>query len=153
MEIEELDKHETLRVHLHKEIVKHRIPKLRLKLSNFQVIAGAPSSDLNFSPSRIFWHSFKETTGTTKAAFQITDGNGGPIMLDITLSAGESTRDFFGQFGLCASRSLYFKIVTGSVEGMVAGVLEEDYQADYERVEVLNYPGELIEVDKQSVAL
>ena len=94
-------------------------------------------------------HSFKETSGTLKAAYQITDGNGGPIILDVTLAAGESTRDFLGDRGLCASRSLYFKLISGNVEGNVAAMLEEDYQADFDRVETLNYPGELVEVDNQ----
>ena len=146
----DIEKHSTLQVHYHKEIEKHRTPKLRNKLSNFQVVAGAPSSDLNFSPTRVFFHSFKETSGTLKAAYQITDGNGGPIILDVTLAAGESTRDFLGERGLCASRSLYFKLVSGNVEGNVAAMLEEDYQADFDRVETLNYPGELVEVDNQN---
>ena len=143
------DKDSTLQVHLHTSLDKKRVAKLGLKLSNFQVLSGAPSLNLNFSPTRIFWHSFKETTGTTKAAYQITDGQGGPILLDIALAPNESTRDYFGKYGLCASTALYFKLVSGSVEGMVGAVLEEDYQAAFDQVEVMNFPGVPVEVDNQ----
>ena len=148
IEVLEHEKHPTLQVAMHHESPAHLPIKRKLALSNFQILAGQGSAPINFSASRIFWHSFKETTGTTKAAYEITDGLNGPVLLEITLAAGESTRDFFGEYGLTASNSLYFNLITGSVKGVLSGALEEDYQESYNKVEVVNHPGALVKVDE-----
>ena len=145
-----MEKDITLMAHYHHQVDTHAPKKRKLELNNFQVLAGHPSFSMNNSPSRIFWHSFKETTGSAKAAYEILDGTNSSarVLLEVTLAAGESTRDFFGERGLKAFEGLYFNLVSGSVKGMVAGCLELDYQDDLEQVEVMNFPGEIVRVEE-----
>ena len=70
-------------------------------------------------------------------------------MLDIALAPSESTRDFFPEPAILANQSLYFKLISGSVEGVVGSVLEEDYQAGINQIEVVNFPGEVVKVNEQ----
>ena len=144
----DMEKDVTLSVHMHNNLNNQLPDKRKLALTPLQVIAGSPSLVLNFSPSRIFYHSFRETSGTTKAAYQITDGLGGPILLTVSLAASESTRDFFGEPAILANQSLYFKLISGAVEGVVGSVLEEDYQASINQTEVVNFPGEVVKVNE-----
>lgn len=141
------DKDFTLSVSLHAELDKGAPIKRKIGLSNFQVVSGASSRPINGSPSRIFWHSFRETTGTTRAIYEITDGLDGPVLMTVSLAAGESTRDYFGKCGLSVLQSIYFKLVSGSVVGNIGAMLEEDYQASNDQVEVMNFPGYPDKVD------
>jgi hypothetical protein len=129
-----------------------KLPKKRkYGLSNLQIISGSPSMSLNFTPSRIFWHSVRETSETTRAVYQILDGKDGPIILDISLAPGESTRDWFSEPGLTALSSIYLKVVSGTIEGVISSCSEADYQAGYSQVEIMNFPGFPILVDDQAV--
>lgn len=149
----ENEKHHTLQVHMHHATGSTRPPKRKLALANWQVVAGASSFDLNNSPTRIFYANFRETAGAA-ASFQIKDGNGAndPLLLTVYLAAnGYLPPTDFGVFGLLARKNLSFVKLSGSVEGVIGGTLEEDYQADFDQVEVMNFPGEPVEVDPQTV--
>ena len=110
-------------------------------LSNLSVLAGQTSKALNFSPSRVFFHSFRETTGVTRAVYQILDGLAGQLIMSVSLAPGESTRDYLGADGLSVSNYIYFNLVSGSVEGNLAFITETEYQGRFDKVEVVNQGG------------
>ena len=69
----------------------------------------------------ITWHSTYETTGAAVASYLLNDGPvaNGQVLAYVTLSAGESTRDFIGLHALAFTEGLYYKSETGSVGGSV----------------------------------
>ncbi len=75
---------------------------------------------------RITGWSLVETTGTARAEIRIIDGRDttGQVLADITLSAGESTRDYWGPDGIPARVGVLADIVSGSVSGAVYVVSE-----------------------------
>lgn len=65
--------------------------------------------------------SFIETTGAAVAELALYDGssNGGALIADIALSAGESVRDLISGAGLACYTSLFLDVVAGSIRGAV----------------------------------
>lgn len=65
--------------------------------------------------------AFVETTGADPAELELIDGSGtnGALVVPITLSSGESTRDTFPGTGIGIYTSLFLNIVSGSVRGAV----------------------------------
>ena len=122
--------------------MNHILPTQDKKsLSNLSVLAGQSSKALTFSPSRIFFHSFRETTLVSRAVYQILDGLAGQLIMSVSLAPGESTRDYLGSDGLSVSNYIYFNLVSGSVEGNLAMITETEYQGRFDKVEVVNQLG------------
>jgi hypothetical protein len=76
--------------------------------------------------------SFVETTGGAPAALELYDGSGinGALIVAITLSQGESTRDWLSGSGIAAMGGLYLHLVTGSIKGAIwqsQATLDHDY--------------------------
>lgn len=65
--------------------------------------------------------SFRESTGTASAQFDLIDGNDatGVLLASISLAAGESTRDTIGGHLLTIRTGLFLAVVSGSVIGAV----------------------------------
>lgn len=65
----------------------------------------------------ITWHSSYETTDTASASYALFDGPAasGQQLLYVTLSAGESTRDYIGMHALSYLNSLFLVVESGSV--------------------------------------
>jgi hypothetical protein len=85
-----------------------------------QVQTGAKDSIVSTSAGRLVGWALRETAGATATAY-LRDGvdAGGDIIVPISLSANESTRDVYIPGGLSFGRGLYLDVVTGSVEGSV----------------------------------
>ena len=71
-----------------------------------------------------------ETTGASSAFVKIHDGQdtSAPVMLFISLGAGESTRDWYFPGGLKFKQGVYVEIVTGAIEGVMYSMETEDVQ-------------------------
>ena len=71
-----------------------------------------------------------ETTGASTAYVKIHDGSdaNAPVMLFISLAAGESSRDWYFPGGLKFKYGVYVEIVSGSIEGVMYSMEVEDVQ-------------------------
>lgn len=84
-------------------------------------LATAASLQLVERADRILFWSFLETTGTARATIRLRDGSdtGAAVIVPISLSAGESTRDWLGPQGIPCRAGVYLEVVSGSVEGSI----------------------------------
>lgn len=66
-------------------------------------------------------HATRETAGAA-AVYRLWDSNNntGQLLLTVSLSANESTRDFFPAHYLPFNTGLYFELVSGALEGDVS---------------------------------
>lgn len=66
-------------------------------------------------------YSFRETSGTAAAVLRVRAGFNATanLIASVSLVAGESVRDYFGESGLRADTGLYVEVVSGVVEGSV----------------------------------
>lgn len=85
------------------------------------VAAPAGNRQLTNVPNRLMGFALRETTGTAGATVELRDGTDatGDLVVAVTLAAGESTRDHFGEGGLGLGTGLYLVRVAGSVDGSV----------------------------------
>lgn len=86
----------------------------------------------------LLMHATRETTGTTPATYRLFDGSGtgGELLLPVSLTAGQSTRDFVRRCVLPFRQGLFFQIVSGAVEGSVSVLVDHrchDYWAQIEQ--------------------
>jgi hypothetical protein len=79
------------------------------------------SGPLSTSAGRLAGYSVRETSGTAAAVLRLRDGEDvsdpGNILITISLSAGESTRDWYLPLGVSFTAGLYVEIVSGAIEG------------------------------------
>jgi hypothetical protein len=70
----------------------------------------------------VLWHSSVESTGSASAEYSLWDGSNtsGPLLMDITLTASQSTRDYIHKHHLPFRSGLYFDLVSGAVRGSMA---------------------------------
>lgn len=97
------------------------------------------SQSLASAGVRIFNLSVKETTNAAGASFEILDG-GQPtanVILEYTLVANESVRDFFGEKGIRVENGVYLNVISGSIKGNVNSATEVDYQDHCNRMAVV----------------
>jgi hypothetical protein len=83
-------------------------------------VAGA-RNPLQSAGGRLVGYALIESTGANAAEVDFLDGhdaNGG-LFLPISLSAGQSTRDWFGPAGISFQHGLYALAVSGAVRGTV----------------------------------
>ena len=87
-------------------------------------------------------HATRETTGTGSAVYRLYDGSntGGKVVLPVSLTASESTRDFFGRCVIPFHQGLFYELVSGTIEGDVVVLTHHDCEAwwarELERVSV-----------------
>lgn len=70
----------------------------------------------------LVWHSSHETTGSAAAEYRLwdSDTNSGQLLIPVSLTSGESTRDYIQAHHLEFRTGLYFELVSGALEGMVS---------------------------------
>lgn len=68
-------------------------------------------------PGVLYGWGFQETTELARADLELSDGPAGPPIVPISLSAGQSTRDWLGGFGLECQVGVYLTVVAGTVKG------------------------------------
>lgn len=90
--------------------------------------ATAASGELVQYADRILFWAFLETTGTARATIRLRDGGdaNAAVIVPISLSAGESTRDWLGPQGIPCRAGVYLEVVSGSVEGSVVVAVRRD---------------------------
>lgn len=73
-------------------------------------------------------HASRETTGSAGAVYRLWDGSGpnGTLLLPISLTASESTRDDFYAHHLTFRVGLYYELVSGALEGQASVLVEHD---------------------------
>ncbi len=78
-------------------------------------------------------HATRETTGTTAAVYRFWDGSGanGTLIMPVSLTAGESTRDDFHEHHIVFRTGLYYELVSGTLEGSVSLLLEHECERMY----------------------
>ena len=59
--------------------------------------------------------AWRETTDAARTEFELRDGSGGPLIVPVTLSAGQSTRDWLSGTGILVRTGLYLRVLSGSV--------------------------------------
>lgn len=85
----------------------------------------------------VTWHSTLETSGSSAASYTLWDGphGAGLLLMTVSLSAGQSTRDFIGLHALPYVNGLYVQVVSGAIAGTVTAwadhVCEDWYRADW----------------------
>lgn len=95
---------------------------------------------LDNTAGRITFWSFTETTGAASAHVQLWDGSsaGGGLIADITLLAGQSTRDGFTPHALPYETGLFLTVVSGSINAQVYAVPENEWHQCTMPVELVN---------------
>jgi len=73
-------------------------------------------------------HATRETTGSAAAVYRLWDGSSatGTLLLPVSLTSSESTRDDFRNHHLMFRTGLYFELVSGAIEGEVSVLVEHD---------------------------
>jgi len=72
------------------------------------------------SPGRIAGFSVRETTAAAPALVKLRDGAdiNGDLVMTISLSAGESARDWFWPGGISLTYGLFVEVAAGAIEGV-----------------------------------
>ena len=71
-------------------------------------------------------HATRETSGSAPAVYRLWDGTSaaGTLLLTVSLTASESTRDDFREHHLTFRTGLYYELVSGALEGQVSLLVE-----------------------------
>jgi hypothetical protein len=82
----------------------------------------------------VYW-SVRDTTASTGSVFKLYDGNdtNGQLLLDVATVAGQSTSEYIGKRLLFYTKSLYYNLASGTIEGSVT-VHACDSQEEYYRM-------------------
>ena len=105
--------------HDHDQVISHVRPQ---PLRPLPVgVAGVGGKSIDTGDWYLAGWSFRETTGTTSAQFDLFDGNDGNgiLIASISLAAGESTRDTIGGHLLTVLTGLFLVVNSGTITGTV----------------------------------
>jgi hypothetical protein len=82
----------------------------------------------------VYW-SVRDTTASSGSVFQLYDGNdtNGQLLLDVATVAGQSTSEYIGRKLLFYTKSLYYNLASGTLEGAVT-VHACDSQEEYQKI-------------------
>lgn len=96
-------------------------PTMRTSVVNLPVASG----QLLNTGGCLVIHATRETAGAA-AVYRLWDSAdaSGQLLLSISLSANESTRDFFPMHYLPFNTGLYFELVSGAVEGNISAMCD-----------------------------
>lgn len=97
----------------------------------YAVVLPLPSSSqpIYTAGGCLVWHAAKETTGSSTAGYTLWDNPiaaAGIELMPVTLSAGESTRDYIKKHHLPFRNGLYFNLDSGAVAGSVSVLINHD---------------------------
>lgn len=83
----------------------------------------ATTTDVNLITrgGRLYGWAFQEMTGTDRAELELVNGqsNNGDTIVPITLSAGQSTRDWLGRPGLRITGGVRLNVISGEVSAVI----------------------------------
>lgn len=99
----------------------HRLRRVRLPFP-------AASGLLIAGSGCVTWHAEWETTGSATASWELFDNSSSATqhIMPVTLSAGQSTRDFIGLHCLPFLSGLYYNLVSGSIHGVIMAYVDHN---------------------------
>ena len=105
--------------------------RVLLPLGELTAAQLAGTQPLVGGPGCVTWHSTYETTGAATASYGLYDESvtSGQMLAYVTLSAGESTRDFVGLHVLPFVGGLFYKLVSGAVGGSITAWVDHECEA------------------------
>lgn len=83
----------------------------------FPVEATAVDVNTLAVPGILHGWGWQNTSATDRADLELHDGPIGPLIVPISLSPGQSTRDWLGVLGIACVRGVTVKVTAGTVEG------------------------------------
>lgn len=83
----------------------------------FPVDATAIDVDTLQVPGILHGWGWQNTSSTDRADLELHDGPIGPLIVPISLSPGQSTRDWLGPLGIACVRGVTVKVTAGTIEG------------------------------------
>lgn len=97
-------------------------------MRTISIVLPAESGLLINTSGCFVFHATRETTGSAAAVYRLWDGetSGERLLVPVSLSEGESTRDFFAAHIVKFETGLYYELVSGAVEGAVGVRVEHD---------------------------
>ncbi len=116
--------------------------RVLLPLGELTAAQVAGTRPLVGGPGCVTWYSTYETTGAATASYGLFDESvtSGQMLAYVTLSAGESTRDFVGLHVLPFVGGLYYKLESGAVGGSITAwvdhVCEEWLNHQHRAIEI-----------------
>ena len=100
----------------------------------------AVSFQIDNTGGRVKRLSLRETTGSASAILDIYDGTGtGGVLIDtISLTAGQSTRDYYRGWEYPFDGGLYLNVVSGSFKGVFVVEHSDDWSREGEPMILVN---------------
>lgn len=94
------------------------------------IVGTAANVDITNRPCRLYGYQFIEITGSSPAVIRLLDGGdvNGAEIVSIALTAGQSTRDWFGQPGLLVESGVFLNVVSGAIRGAIWPLLLTEEQ-------------------------
>ena len=79
----------------------------------------------------VTWYALEESTGSAVATVELYDDgiSSGQLLAPISLSPGQSTREFLTFHALSFTAGLWFKVLSGAVTGSVLVWVDHDCEA------------------------
>ncbi len=95
--------------------------RVNVNLANLTTAQSNGTDSFVHGPGCVVWHSTYETTGSATASYELLDGpsRSGNLLMYVTLSSGQSTRDSLVLHSLPFVESVHLNIVSGAVGGNI----------------------------------
>jgi len=95
--------------------------RVNVSLANLTTNQSNGTDSFVRGPGCVTWHSTYETTGSATASYELTDGpaRSGTLLMYVTLSAGQSTRDSAPLHSIPFVEACHLNIVSGAVAGNI----------------------------------
>lgn len=95
--------------------------RVNVNLANLTTAQTNGTDSFVHGPGCVVWHSTYETTGSATASYELLDGpsRSGNLLMYVTLSAGQSTRDSAVLHAIPFVESVHLNIVSGAVGGVI----------------------------------
>ena len=91
-------------------------------MQTLNIVLPAATGMLIGGPGCLVAHATQETTGSAAAHYRLWDGppDSGNLLVPVSLSADQSTRDMFPSHIIKFSTDLWYELVDGALEGAVS---------------------------------
>jgi hypothetical protein len=108
-------------------MLERRCSSIRSNMRPVVLDIPAASGQLVTGRGCLTWHASQETSGSAAASYIVYDAPSASHLnhqlLPITLSAGQSTRDFIPPHIIPFNQGIYYDLVSGSISGVLAVML------------------------------
>lgn len=113
--------------------------RVLLDLSQLSVAQLAGTAAIVGGSGCVTWHSTYETSGSASAAYSLFDtgDSSGQQLMYVTLSAGQSTRDYIGLHALPFLSGLYLEVESGAIAGSITAWVDHNCEDVHRWVHVV----------------